>query len=398
MEFSRNNIISYKLKKINIVYIVNSLEIGGAQKVLIDNANNLDSNKYTVYIISLTPNNTLNSISSIINIHNTIKIFYFDFNFFDSYSIFGYYSLLFKKRTDYNDLEALVALISQIRPEIVHFHTSPRELVIRKFFNISAKYVFTDHTLRVTKNRYGFIKTKLLALVFRKLYSGYNIISVSEEIKNSLLSNKIIRNSNDCLLLLNGINLNDYNQVTYNNFDKLTAIYVSRIDNGKGHVDLIKAWALLEDLKDKMLYIVGPDSLNGFVQSFAEDLGCKDSIIFTGSVTNPKDYITKANVAVYPSYNEGLPLALLEKMAIGVPVIVSNIKELTSIITDKENGLVYELSNYIELSEKIRFLHNNQSFAKMLADNARKSIELKYNSIKNAVILDNYYTNILNKE
>lgn len=377
---------------------MNSLEIGGAQKVLIDNANNLDSNMYDIHVISLTPNNVLNSISSIISIHDNIKVYYFDFNFFDSYSIFGYFSLLFKKKTDYNDLEALVSLMSKIKPEIVHFHTSPRELVINKFFNIKTKYIFTDHTLRITKDKYGFIKTKLLALVFKKLYSGYNIISVSEEIKNSLLNNKIIDSSNNCLLLLNGVNLNEYNQVIPNKIDKLVVVYVSRIDNNKGHIDLIKAWALLRDLKEKLLYIVGPDSLSGLVQSFAEDLGCKDSVIFTGSVTNPKDFILKANVAVYPSYNEGLPLALLEKMAMGVPVIVSDIKELTAIITDKENGLVYELSNHEELSEKIRFLHFNQSIAKLLANNARKLVELKYNSVKNAAILDNYYSDILNKK
>ncbi len=385
------------MKKINILYIVNSLEIGGAQKVLIDNANNLDHNIYAVHVVSLTPNNVLNSISSIINIHNNIKVYYFNFNFFDSYSIFGYFSLLFKKKADYNDLEVLVSLISEIEPKIVHFHTSPRELVINKFFNIKANYIFTDHTLRITKNKYGFIKTKLLALIFRKLYSGYIIISVSEDIKNSLLDNKIIESPNKCMLLLNGVNVSEYNQVIPNNNGKLVAVYVSRIDSNKGHIDLIKAWALLEDLKDKILYIVGPDSLNGFVQSFAEELGCKDSVIFTGAVTNPKDYISKANLAVYPSYNEGLPLALLEKMAIGVPVIVSDIKELTAIITDNENGLVYKLSNYKELSEKIRFLHFNQSIAKLISNNARKTIELKYNSIKNATILNKYYSDILNK-
>lgn len=382
-------------KKIGIIYITNSLKIGGAQKVLIDSANNLDYNKYDVHVVSLTPNDSLNSISSIINIHNNIKVHYFNFNFFDSYSILGYFSLLFKKKTDYGDLESLISLINFVEPEILHFHTSPRELIIKKFLNTHAKYVFTDHTLRIPDNKYGVIKTKLLALIFRKLYLGYNIISVSEEIKNSLLNNKIIKSPKNILLILNGINFNDYNQVTQNNSDKLIVVYVSRIDNNKGHIDLIKAWSLLGDLNDKLLYIVGPDSLNGFVQSFAKKLGCMDSVVFTGSVTNPKDFISKANVGVYPSYNEGLPLALLEKMAMGLPVIVSDIKELTSIITDTENGLVFKLSNFQELSQKIRYLHLNRSIGTLMAKNAIKTVELKYNSIKSSTVIDQYYSAIL---
>jgi glycosyltransferase involved in cell wall biosynthesis len=382
--------------KIKIVYLINSLNIGGSQKVLLECANNLDQNKYQITIISLSPYDVQNSITQICDINSNVQVFYFDFSFFDNYSVYGYWRLLYKKRNSYKSIDAVCNLIKSIAPEIIHFHTSPRELVLKKHLNFKANYIFTDHTLRISGNEYGFIKSMLLARVFKRLYHGFKIIAVSEEIKSSLYQHSIIDSKTEIVTVLNSLNLSELNPIEKREQTDFVAVYISRIDNNKGHLDLIRAWAKLEEIENKRLYLVGPDSLNGSIQQKAKDLGCQDSVIFTGSVANPKMYLACATIGVFPSHKEGLPLSLLEKMAMELPVIVSDIQELTSVISDGENGITFNKGDVDDLAEKIRFLYANPIIALKIGKNARRTVALKYSSIESTSKLEKLYDSLVN--
>lgn len=385
-------------KKIKIVYIINSLNIGGSEKVLIESANGLDSNKYEAVIISLTLFNENKSMLNVIKLNSNIKVFYFDYLFFDNYSLRGYLKLFKKSKNEFRDVDKIVKVIKEEEPDIIHFHTTPRELIIKKFFNVKASYIFTDHLLRINRTEYGIIKSKLLALIYKRLYEGFSVIAVSGEIENSLERNRVLSEKQRISTILNGVNVSEFrNDNSKKKSNEFVVVYVSRIETIKGHEDLIKAWAQLKDIEKRHLYIVGPDGLNNKIQNLAKQLNCLDTITFTGSVSNPKEFLSIANVAVFPSYKEGLPLALLEKMAMGLPVIVSDIDELTSVITDNKNGLIFKLGNYLELSEKIRFLYLNPSKAKFIGDNARKTVEAQYDLADNHKKIEAFYDQVLNR-
>lgn len=365
--------------------------------MLIDSANSLDNNLYEVTIISLSLFDADKTMLNVVGVNSNIRIFYFNYVFFNDYSLLGYLKLFFKNKKSYSDIDKIIKVIDEIKPDIIHFHTSPRELLIKRFFKVNAKYVYTDHLLRINKNDYGVVKSKILSIIFRRLYSGYYVIAVSKEIEKSLYKNKIINTNKKITTILNGVNVDLFNIVdSHIDFDKLNAIYVSRIETIKGHEDLIKAWALLPDINNKHLYLVGPDGLNGKIQALTKELNCEDSVTFTGPFSNPRDLLAKSNIAIFPSYKEGLPLALLEKMAMGLPIIVSNIDELTSIITNEKNGIVFKLGDVVDLSEKIRFVYFNKFLAEVIGKNARKTVELNYNFKDNISKLEIFYDTILN--
>lgn len=376
-----------------IVYILNSLVIGGVQRVAVENANNLDSEKYTVHIVSLSKIEPSNNIFSVIKLNSNITLHEIEFSFYNNYSILGYINIILKNKKSYTKINDLIKVIHFIKPDIIHFHTSPRELILKKYFNYKALYVFTDHTLRINKNEYGLIKSKLLSLIFRKLYANYVIITVSEEIKKSLYSNKIISPLLPITVVSNGVNVKNYTHkiANENKSSDLIVVYVSRIAHAKGHSDLITAWASLKDITKKTLYIVGADDLEGNIHQMAVSLNCSNSIIFTGAVSNPELYLEKAKIAVFPSYKEGLPMALLEKMAAKLPVIVSNIPELTSIISNKKNGIIFELGNTNDLAQKIRFLYENPLIAEQLGEQAKITVEKKFNILNSIRVLNNFY-------
>ena len=114
----------------------------------------------------------------------------------------------------------------------------------------------------------------------------------------------------------------------------------------------------------------------------------------SGSVSNKKAFLIlfimrgllhrrevalqKAHIGVFPSFREGLPLAMLEMMACGLPVVASDIPEIKSVITDGQDGLLYASGNAAELANKLLRLINNESLRARLGQQARRTVESEY--------------------
>jgi len=81
---------------------------------------------------------------------------------------------------------------------------------------------------------------------------------------------------------------------------------------------------------------------------------------------------------VFPSYKEGLPLALLEKMRIGLPCVVSDIPELKSLVADGVDAMVYNSGNVKQLSNKIMELASDLSLRERIGTSAADTVEAKY--------------------
>lgn len=383
-------------KKTKIVYIINSLVIGGSEKVLLDNYACLDRNKYEPFIICLSPFNKDNSVFSIVKTKYQVNPYYLDYDFDDDYSVRGYLKILTGKKSLRKKSEKILHLLNELSPGILHLHTSPRELPIGKIFKEAhpdTKLVFTDHLMRIDLDRYGKLRRSLLHFCFRKLYSGFNTISVSKMMFGIMSKENIHDGKKINIVIENGVNFSFIKNLQLHRDNTLRIIYVSRLIQLKGHETLFEAWNLLKDIKNKELLIVGPDSSNGDIQRIAKELNC-ENVIFTGSSSDPYEYIIKSAIGVFPSTKEGLPLALLEKMAVGLPMVVSNIPELTAIVKDGETALVFQLGNPTDLANKIRMLIKDEVLRKSIGSNGKKLIEQRYNSEHNGVKLQKFYKEI----
>lgn len=359
---------------------------------MIDGINSLDLNAYEVRILSLSEYNSENSIFKICRQPENVRITYLNFEFHQDYSLFGYLKILFRTKNSYSILDKLRSEIRNFNPRIIHFHTGPRELHLKKFFNHKAAYVFTDHTLRVSKQDIGTFRAWILSRIFRKLYSGFHVISVSQQIQINLIEFSIPDASRKIIFLPNSLDAERFERKSGLNFsDGLKAVYLSRIEDNKGHADLIRAWSQLKDIADKKLFIVGPDHLHGAMQKLAIDLNCFESIEFTGSVADPKVILEVCNLGIFPSWKEGLPISLLEKMAMELPVIISDIPELTNIITADQNGMIFKRGNASDLAAKIRHLYKHFEKARELGRFARKTVLKDYNAERSRETLDLFY-------
>lgn len=114
-------------------------------------------------------------------------------------------------------------------------------------------------------------------------------------------------------------------------------VSVGQLSKRKNQETVIRAVAHLNDKKVKYL-IVGLGELEGEDRSLAERLGVGENIIFAGYRRDVRELLHAADCFVSPSLQEGLPVALMEAMAAGVPVICSRIRGNTDLITDGIEG------------------------------------------------------------
>ena len=103
--------------------------------------------------------------------------------------------------------------------------------------------------------------------------------------------------------------------------------------------------------------------------------------ILPGWISDDKkieDIYRKSIIYTLPSYNEGMPMSILEAMSYGLPVISTNVGSIPSVV-EKENGFITKPGDIDELTNKIIFLLNNSEISKSMSERNVEKINLKYN-------------------
>ena len=101
--------------------------------------------------------------------------------------------------------------------------------------------------------------------------------------------------------------------------------HVGRFTEQKNHAYLLKVFAEVKRLVcDARLMLLGTGSLEAHVADAARELGFGNDVVFVGSVSDAYRYYSAMDCFVFPSIYEGMPLALLEAQASGLPCVVSD--------------------------------------------------------------------------
>lgn len=146
----------------------------------------------------------------------------------------------------------------------------------------------------------------------------------------------------------------------------------------KGAFDLIKAFAALPESHKKRteLVLAGNGDLDK-AQQLIEELGLEHQVKISAWL-NPEQrdaLLASADVFVLPSYNEGLPMSMLEAMAWGLPVIVTPVGGIPEVIHQNQNGILIEPGNEQQLIAAMQHLINHQDLRIAIGNAARRSVE-----------------------
>jgi glycosyltransferase involved in cell wall biosynthesis len=155
---------------------------------------------------------------------------------------------------------------------------------------------------------------------------------------------------------------------------KVSFVFLGRIGPRKGAFDLIKAFACLSaEQKTRSVLTLAGDGDVEQARTLIKSLNLTDYITVLDWLDQEQRdaLLAKADVFVLPSYNEGLPMALLEAMSWGLPVITTPVGGIPEVVTHKQNGLLVNPGDTQQLSEAMQSLIEDENLRLSLGSTAR---------------------------
>lgn len=173
--------------------------------------------------------------------------------------------------------------------------------------------------------------------------------------------------------------------------DDILLLSVGELNENKNHAEVIRAISKCDNT-DLHYAVAGKGDIKASLESLAKELNLEQRVHFLGFIDNMPDHYKAADLFVFPSKREGLPSAVMEAMASGLPCLVSNIRGCNDLI-DENGGLLFDPSNDRDLSDKIEImLSKKDSWAELGEYNKEKVLSFGFD---NAVAeLTEIYKNI----
>lgn len=151
---------------------------------------------------------------------------------------------------------------------------------------------------------------------------------------------------------------------------------VGRLSPEKGHAGLLEAFASLSKSYEIELHLIGDGPTRALLEKLAGELGISSRVRFLGAMAEAATLaeIAKADLLVLPSFLEGLPLVLMEAMALGIPVVAPRVAGIPELVEDGRNGLLFTPSNWGELAEQISRLLSDSALCERIGPRARRTV------------------------
>jgi glycosyltransferase involved in cell wall biosynthesis len=171
---------------------------------------------------------------------------------------------------------------------------------------------------------------------------------------------------------------------------------VSKLWEGKGHITLIEAFKVLKQrLHNVKLVIVGEGELYGILQRFVEKNGLSDSILFTGFQMDVSEILSTFDVAVLPSFFEGMGRVLLEAMAMEKPVVASLVGGIPDLVKHRLNGLLVKPGDVPELTNALEQILSDSVLSRKMGKEGRKRIQEQFSADTMVQSIEKVYQEIL---
>ena len=327
------------IKKIKLLFVINSLAKGGAERVFSNIANNLNFLQYdvTVIVFNRFENEySLNSNISILNLN--VKR-----------SLFGVHKL-FKA-------------ISSLRPDIVYSTIGQTNIIVGLMIPILKKitpntlFFMRETSVPSMNNKFSQYPAMLLKCLIKVAYPQFDkIIVQGENMKKDLINNFEIKS--ESLQIVKNPVLFTEKRLFINKLSSEIKIIITigNLTKIKGYDRLLEIiYELSLNSKIKFEYwILGEGNERGTIESTILKLGLRDIVKLQGQVSNVSDYLKRADLLIQGSYYEGFPNSIIEANIYGLPVVAFDVLGGTSeIIKEGFNGFLVNDNDKLKFVEKV---------------------------------------------
>lgn len=168
--------------------------------------------------------------------------------------------------------------------------------------------------------------------------------------------------------------------------NELVFIVVASLSGRKGHNFLIESLRKIKDMGYNFkCFFAGDGPLKESLKLKVKGLKLEEEIIFLGNIDNIADYLNASDVFVLPSFSEGLSIALMEAMSMGLASIVTNVGSHAELIKTGFNGTVISSGDAKELEKALVFYSDHRNLIKEFGKRSQCIIKERYSSVSDYV-------------
>ena len=264
---------------------------------------------------------------------------------------------------------------------LVHIHFSSRGSTFRTLVLIIISLLFYKPIiLHAHGSGFDIFYSKLplwLQQIINYLFSKCNyFITLSNSWKKFYMTNVGIK-ENQIFVLPNPVKMPLFKRNYTKKSDNIKFLFLGRIGQRKGAFELIEAFSRLPlQQRTQASLIVAGDGETEKAIKLVKDLELSDRINIIDWVNSEERdaLLSKSDIFVLPSHNEGLPMAIIEAMSFGLPIITTPVGGIPELISNGDNGLLIEPGDIQELSNAMQYLINNESIKNFLGTKAKERV------------------------
>ena len=340
-----------KKRKVNILYLLTSFSIGGAEKVVARTVRKLSPAKYNITVAALKKGS--GRLISELEASNVSAI---DLGMrfkYDITVIWKLYSLLKRERID-----LIYAYL---------FHPIFLSRIIGRIAKIpiilSSERVTSDaeNLLRLKLNKLTCKYSDKITTVSQTVYKSYKVIGIPES---------------KLLTIYNGIEVDRFICKAFQRRTNNSYIIgcTGRLHSKNGYKYLIEAANILRNFNLRYRFIGDGEEMIALKQQVAK-MKLDNRIEFLGYRSDIPEQLTTLDIYVQPSIYEGMPNSVLEAMASGLPVIATNVGGTPEVVIDNQTGFLIPPKDPSAIAEKIMYIIEHPNLVKQIGQNARAYIE-----------------------
>lgn len=375
--------------KKNILFAINNLNCGGAEKALISLLETIDYSMYNVDLFLFKHEGLFfNKIPEHVNLLEEP----YEYKYFDMPIKTSIKDCIKKGRIDIAYSRVCAGCIFNLEKNKARCEQRVWKYISKSLKNLNKKYDVAIGYLeknpvffcidKVNANKkIGFIHNDYDKLgmdpnidlkYFEKLDK---IVTVSEECAN-VLKQRFPMYKQKVEVMYNIVSPNVINNMSLESIDfsnkGIKLISVGRLNHQKGFEMAIEACEILiQSGYDVKWYVIGEGEERAKLEKMINENDLQEIFILLGIKENPYPYIREADIYVQPSRFEGKSIAIDEAKILHKPIIVTNFSTAKDQILNKENGLIVEMNSQ-SIYEGIKKLINDQELRNKLIENLSK--------------------------
>jgi glycosyltransferase involved in cell wall biosynthesis len=368
--------------KITILYIFAALPVGGAEQVLVTEVEGLDKKRYRPLVAVISEKGPIGEMIEKMGI-TVIPL-----------------SRMKKNQFDFGIIRDLKAVMKREKVSLVHTHLYDGG----KYGRIAARLagvpaiIHTVHNVYVRRRRkYHWINRALSLFTDR-------IIAVSGAVKVSVVHYDHIT-PEKIQVLYNGI---DFSRVDFSekreairselglSTDQMVIGVVARLEEQKGHQVLLEALSTIPSLQSNLkVLFIGEGKLRLSLEAETQKKGLSDRVFFLGTRKPVYPILKALDLFVLPSLWEGFSLALLEAMAMGLPVIATRVGGAEEVITSGQNGFLISPGDPKALADSIQEAITHRNRFQQMARRGQETVRVHFSKERHLTLLQDLYQEVL---